>query len=271
MYGGLTALRFMARKYEFRDEVRRTGSAQPLQLLLLARPAPCDAAHASELGTPTPLAHIPAHTPQEERGPLVQIINTTFPALLPILHGVLANPAAGATAGLTPAHYVKLAFKVFWSCTFMGIPDALLADNQFRGWMGGVHDVLRRALPMVRARAPVGCVHSSRRGTTPAGVHLCSLVRACAARLTPVPPHTPNFSNTPQQDQAPADKEDRVKWVWVKTQKWALHIAYRMFTRYANPPRCQPGNDTEFAKRFAVRCAIACHVTAHALLALHKM
>lgn len=55
------------------------------------------------------------------------------------------------------------------------------------------------------------------------------------------------------QDQAPADKEDRAKWVWVKAQKWALHIAYRMFTRYANPPRCEPGNDMEFAKRFVVR------------------
>ncbi len=50
----------------------------------------------------------------------------------------------------------------------------------------------------------------------------------------------------------PADVEDRVKWPWVKAQKWALHITYRLFTRYANPPRCSPGNDQAFAKRFAV-------------------
>lgn len=136
VHGGLMALRFLTRKYEFRDE--------------------------------------------EERGPLNQIINTTFPALLPILHGVLANPAAGAAIGLTPAHYVKLVFKVFWSSTFMGIPDALLNDEQFNGWMKGLHDVLRLTLPL---------------------------------------------------DQMPADAEDRAKWPWVKAQKWALHISYRLFTR----------------------------------------
>jgi len=50
----------------------------------------------------------------------------------------------------------------------------------------------------------------------------------------------------------PADVEERTKWPWVKAQKWALHIAYRLFTRYVNPPRCELGNDQNFAKRFAV-------------------
>lgn len=161
VYGGLVALRLLARKYEFRDD--------------------------------------------DERGPLVTLVGATFPALVAILRGVLANPAAGAAAGLTPAHYVKLALKVFWSATFMGIPDALLAEEQFAGWMGAVHETLRRPLPA---------------------------------------------------DQAPADAEDRAKWVWVKAQKWALHVAYRLFTRYTHASRCNPGNDQAFAKRFSVRALL---------------
>lgn len=73
---------------------------------------------------------------------------------------------------------------------------------------------------------------------------LGALAGADAYATPPLCPHT--------QDQAPADKEDRAKWVWVKAQKWALHITYRLFTRYVNPPRCEPGNDMTFAKRFAV-------------------
>lgn len=78
------------------------------------------------------------------------IMNATFPLLVPILHGVLASAGAGAAAGVTAAHYVKLCFKVFWSATFMGIPDVLLGDEQFGGWMRGLHEVLTRALPLVR-------------------------------------------------------------------------------------------------------------------------
>jgi hypothetical protein len=103
------------------------------------------------------------HT-QEERGPLTAIITTTFPALLSILHAVLANPSAGVAVGLSPSHYVKLILKVFWSATFMGIPDILLADDQFQGWMGGLHDVLRRHPPAVRAGARM-CARA--RGTHP--------------------------------------------------------------------------------------------------------
>ena len=64
----------------------------------------------------------------------------------------------------------------------------------------------------------------------------------------------------------PTDPDARVKWPWVKAQKWALHIAYRLVTRYSNPPRCDPGNDQAFARRFAVssdgRQALCC-VTRH--------
>ncbi len=51
MYGGLFALRILARKYEFRDE--------------------------------------------DERAPLVAIINATFPVLLQIMQQLMANPAPG--------------------------------------------------------------------------------------------------------------------------------------------------------------------------------
>jgi hypothetical protein len=96
-----------------------------------------------------PLTHTRAIS-QDERAPLTEIINTTFPVLLGILRGVLANPAAGATVGLTPSHYARLVLKVFWSSTFMGVPDALLADEQFSGWTAALHEMLTRLPPVVR-------------------------------------------------------------------------------------------------------------------------
>lgn len=152
---------------------------------------------------------------EEERAPLVLIVDTNFPALLTILRGVLANPAAGAPAGLTPSHYVKLVLKVFWSATFMGIPTALLRDDQLAGWVSALHDVLRRP---------------------------------------------------PPAEHVPADPEDRAKLPWVKAQKWALHISYRLFTRYSNPGRCDKGNDREFAKRFAPEASLQLLEDALALL-----
>jgi hypothetical protein len=105
------------------------------------------------------------------------------------------------------------------------------------------------------------CLPVAAAGKWPTLRSAITLARCWNGPLSPSPPRDPLTprpcspfpSSTPApQDQAPFDPEDRSKWIWVKAQKWALHIAYRLFTRYANPPRCEKGNDQDFAKRFAV-------------------
>ena len=47
------------------------------------------------------------------------------------------------------AEVLKLICKVFWSATWMGIPDILLQEGQFLGWMTGFHKLLVKPVPQV--------------------------------------------------------------------------------------------------------------------------
>lgn len=82
---------------------------------------------------------------QDDRGPLDDIINTSFPVLLPILQNLVANPSPATHL----AEYVKLVCKIFWSSTFMGIPAVLLQQQQFSGWMTALHQAVRKPVPWV--------------------------------------------------------------------------------------------------------------------------
>ncbi len=44
----------------------------------------------------------------------------------------------------------------------------------------------------------------------------------------------------------------RKAWPWWKAKKWVLHIAYRLFSRYAVPKACKGGNDKQFATKYKV-------------------
>lgn len=47
------------------------------------------------------------------------------------------------------AEVLKLICKIFWSATWMGIPDILLQESQFVGWMTGFHKLLVKPVPQV--------------------------------------------------------------------------------------------------------------------------
>jgi hypothetical protein len=47
------------------------------------------------------------------------------------------------------AEFMKLICKVFWSATFMSVPELLLQTEQFSGWMMALHQAMRRELPWV--------------------------------------------------------------------------------------------------------------------------
>ena len=54
--------------------------------------------------------------------------------------------------------FIKLICKVFWSATFMEIPQLLVQQEQFQGWMMAFHTAMRKQLPWVRFNTSYGCI-----------------------------------------------------------------------------------------------------------------
>lgn len=80
---------------------------------------------------------------EEDRAPLKDLIAATFPALLALLQQLQQNPSPSPQVAL----HAKLVLKVFWSATFMGVPDALLQQEQFAGWLTCLHHALTTRVP----------------------------------------------------------------------------------------------------------------------------
>uniref|UniRef100_A0A383WBL3 Importin N-terminal domain-containing protein n=1 Tax=Tetradesmus obliquus TaxID=3088 RepID=A0A383WBL3_TETOB len=79
----------------------------------------------------------------EERAPMAPIVNASFPVLLGLLQQLVANPSPTAQV----AEFMKLVCKIFWSATFMAVPELLLNMEQFSGWMMCLHQAMRKPLP----------------------------------------------------------------------------------------------------------------------------
>lgn len=79
----------------------------------------------------------------DERTPVYQIIETTFPTLLEIFKYLLSmvNPPVEV------ADLVKLICKIFWSSTYMEIPRQLHDPHVFTAWMACFHNLLERPVP----------------------------------------------------------------------------------------------------------------------------
>ena len=53
----------------------------------------------------------------------------------------------------------KLVLKIFWSCTYMGVPKILLQEGQFTGWMTVLHNFLSKPVPQVQTMThPAGLI-----------------------------------------------------------------------------------------------------------------
>lgn len=81
---------------------------------------------------------------EEDRVPLQTIVNTTFPVLLPIFKHLLATDSPSPDL----AQLLKLVCKIFWSTTYMDIPALLVQEEQFVGWMGGLHALMLKPVPL---------------------------------------------------------------------------------------------------------------------------
>jgi importin-7 len=149
---------------------------------------------------------------KEQRGPLNEIVRTTFPLLLP-----LGQQLSGEQVhSLEAAMMLKQILKIFWSSTQFYLPcttpDAV-DNNQFSSkpeqlqpWF----DILTRALRKPLPEASTG--------------------------LEPV--------------GQPTSVEARNAWPWWKVKKWSVQIMSRLFSRYGIPAYAE--SDDVAAKEFAV-------------------
>lgn len=81
---------------------------------------------------------------EEERKPVYQIIETTFPTLLTILNYLLSmqNPPVEVS------DLIKLTCKIFWSSVYLEIPKQLHDPNVFAAWMSCFHRILEMPVPL---------------------------------------------------------------------------------------------------------------------------
>ncbi|GAX74708.1 hypothetical protein CEUSTIGMA_g2156.t1 [Chlamydomonas eustigma] len=79
----------------------------------------------------------------DERTPMEPVITEAFPILLHLLKQLMATQVETNRI----AEFIKLVFKIFWSCTYMEVPAVLLQPDQFVGWMQCLHSFITRLMP----------------------------------------------------------------------------------------------------------------------------
>uniref|UniRef100_A0A1D2AD30 Importin N-terminal domain-containing protein n=1 Tax=Auxenochlorella protothecoides TaxID=3075 RepID=A0A1D2AD30_AUXPR len=79
-----------------------------------------------------------------DRLPLVQMVQATFPLLLPIFQSLLSSDSAS----LELAELLKLICKVYWSSTYMEIPELMTHPDAIRAWMSCFQTLIMRPLPL---------------------------------------------------------------------------------------------------------------------------
>ena len=168
-------------------------------------------------------------------------------------------------------------FKIFWSTTYMEIPAVLLEKEMFVGWMQCLHNFITRPVPA--AVTPVRSLHRlSKSAHESCMVPWHQAQSSCSSAISPfslilvpyIPPpplaclhyYAPPPSNlSGLHDPSAAAcctlqaSEDAKSSPWWKAKKWALHIAYRLFSRYGVTKHCKDGNDKAFSAIFVVRAS----------------
>ncbi|KAH7682960.1 Exportin-2 C-terminal protein [Dioscorea alata] len=80
----------------------------------------------------------------EERVPLVLIIDETFPLLLSKLHTLIQV----VKPSIEVADLIRLICKIFWSSTYLEFPNHLHDPNIFNAWVFQLLNVLERPVPL---------------------------------------------------------------------------------------------------------------------------
>ncbi|KAK2079907.1 hypothetical protein QBZ16_002302 [Prototheca wickerhamii] len=81
---------------------------------------------------------------EEDRLPLLEVVNSTFPALLALFQSLLASDSGAPEL----AELLKLVCKIFWSSTYMEIPPPLASGEAVAAWMACIRGVIERPVPL---------------------------------------------------------------------------------------------------------------------------
>jgi len=81
---------------------------------------------------------------EDERQPIQEVVNLTFPALLQIFQHLLKMESAAVEL----ADLMKLICKTFWSTTYLDIPQHLLQPPVFMAWMAAFEELVLKPVPL---------------------------------------------------------------------------------------------------------------------------
>ena len=153
------------------------------------------------------------YKPKDQRGPLLTIVDYSFPLLLPMAHSLLQPSTTehekAKEYSNEPALILKQILKIFWSCTQFYLPGTegiTIEDGKATGSL----------------QNPSTWNHTSL--VTPEGIQpwFSILLMALSKPL-------------PEQFQPTKSMEERNAWPWWKVKKRACQIVARLFSRYGYP------------------------------------
>jgi hypothetical protein len=152
---------------------------------------------------------------KEQRGPLNEIVEASFPLLLPLAQQLSADNQHSLEAAMM----LKQILKIFWSSTQFYLPGnhgggpgntagfSLTNPEQLQPWF----DILTRSLQKVLPEAATGL----------------------------------------EPREQPVDIDARNAWPWWKVKKWAVQIMSRLFSRYGIPSYADDDEAKNFALHFS--------------------
>ncbi|CAH9136550.1 unnamed protein product [Cuscuta epithymum] len=157
----------------------------------------------------------------EERTPVYQIIEETFPYLLNIFNKLvqITNPS------IEVADLIKLICKIFWSSIYLEIPKQLFDPNIFNDL-----EIPKQLFDP--------------------NIFNAWMVLFLTMLERPVP-----------QEGQPNDPELRKSWGWWKVKKWTVHILNRLYTRFGDSKLQNQDNKAfaqMFQKNYAGKILV-CH------------
>jgi hypothetical protein len=153
---------------------------------------------------------------KEQRGPLNEIVQSSFPLLLPLAQQLSAENENSLEAAMM----LKQILKIFWSSTQFYLPGGdgsetssigLARPEQLQPWFDVVRSALQKPLP----EASTGL----------------------------------------EPRNQPVDVDARNAWPWWKVKKWSVQIMSRLFSRYGIPSYADDQEAKDFAVFFSQNVA----------------
>jgi importin-7 len=172
---------------------------------------------------------------KEQRGPLNEIVEKSFPLLLPLAQ-LLSDPNQH---NIEAAMMLKQILKIFWSSTQFYLPGSVSSSSASAD--GDSSTTAGASSPETK---------SNSRLARPEQLQPWFDLLTTALKK-PLPEASTGLEPRGQ----PTDIEGRNAWPWWKVKKWAVQIMSRLFSRYGIPAYADDQHAKEFAMYFSTTIA----------------